>query len=50
MVIIANGSSKCDAISQILNKKVDHTCPATIVNEHSQSYLFIDKLAKGVEL
>ena len=47
MVVIANGVKKQNAVRKILQGEVTHMCTATIINEHKNSYLFIDELAGG---
>ena len=45
IVILASGSNKALAVYKTVEKKIDESCPASILQKHPNSVLVVDKAA-----
>ncbi len=45
VIVEANGAKKHEPIQRVINGDIDIMCPVTIINNHPQAYLIVDRAA-----
>ena len=43
VIVEANGAKKHEPIQKVINGDIDIMCPVTLINNHPQAYLIVDR-------